>query len=202
MNYRSTDEPFGARLIDRLLADRLGKDMVFLDNRTIPLGVAFEPVLLRRLRTSDALLVVIGRRWLRKVDGRRAIDDENDWVRREIVEALNCGILVIPVLMGEVTLPKREELPEDIRVISSHEYHLVGVKDPESDVDRLVERLAEQTWLRAVANAQPGAAEGEQEGAGRSSQITVRRVRNTGAMAIGTGASATSTRGQGLNQPR
>ncbi|MGH3792738.1 MAG: hypothetical protein ACRDQ9_18475 [Pseudonocardiaceae bacterium] len=46
--------------------------------------------LLGRVRTAPVLLAVVGPRWLTATDptGRRRIDDPDDWVRRELAEAL------------------------------------------------------------------------------------------------------------------
>ena len=51
------------------------------------------------------LLAVIGPHWLTVRDraGRRKVDLEADWTRREILEAFDCGITVIPVLIGKET---------------------------------------------------------------------------------------------------
>jgi hypothetical protein len=63
------------------------------------------------------VLVVIGPGWLKSFDqwGRRRLDLEGDWVRREIVLALTENKTVIPVLVRGATLPPAEALPEIVR---------------------------------------------------------------------------------------
>ncbi|MDQ3222358.1 MAG: toll/interleukin-1 receptor domain-containing protein, partial [Gemmatimonadota bacterium] len=89
INYRGEDSQTCAALLDRELSERFGKDRVFLDSRSIPVGEDFVEVLLGRLRTCSVLLVVIGPHWLTLTDqaGRRRIDSPADWIHREIVEA-------------------------------------------------------------------------------------------------------------------
>jgi TIR domain len=100
INYRGEDSQTAAALIDRELAARFGSDQVFLDCRSIPAGSDFVEELLGRVRSCSVLLVVIGPRWLTLADeaGQRRIDDPQDWLRREIVEAFAHARRVIPVL--------------------------------------------------------------------------------------------------------
>jgi len=120
INYRGEDSQTAAALIDRELTARFGSDQVFLDCRSIPTGSDFAEQLLERVRACSVLLVVIGPRWLTLADdaGHRRIDDPQDWLRREIVEALALGLRVIPVLTDGVTLPTQAQLPQDIAGLS------------------------------------------------------------------------------------
>jgi len=124
ISYRDDDSDIAAALIDRELTARFGSDLVFLDCRSIPVGVDFIDELLGRLRACSVLLVVMGPRWLNLVNavGERRIDSPADWVRREIAEALAHGLRVIPVLLDGATLPAAEELPHDIAGLSRRQY--------------------------------------------------------------------------------
>jgi TIR domain-containing protein len=123
INYRGEDSQTAAVLIDRELAARFGSDQVFLDCRSIPAGADFVEELLGRLRVCSVLLVVIGPHWLTLTNaaGERRIDDPQDWIRREIVEAFTHGLRVVPVLTDGVTLPAGEELPDDIAGLLSRQ---------------------------------------------------------------------------------
>src|SRR5262249_3605363 len=116
INYRGEDSDTAAALIDRELSASLGSDRVFLGSRSIPAGADFAEEILGRLRACSVLLVVIGPRWLTLADAaeQRLIDDPQDWVRREIAEALAAGLRVIPVLTDNATLPAKADLPPDI----------------------------------------------------------------------------------------
>lgn len=139
INYRSSDEPFAALLIDKALSGRLGSGRVFRDSRTIRPGIHFPPEIWSALQQCRVLVAVIGQRWLRPgPDGQRRIDDPTDYVRREIAEALRRDVLVVPVLVGETPLPtERDELPPDIAGISSRQYLHLRVRNAEYDVLRL-----------------------------------------------------------------
>jgi hypothetical protein len=124
INYRGEDSQTAAALIDHELVNRFGNDQVFLDSRSIPAGVDFVEELLGRLRACSVLLVVIGPRWLTLTDqtGRRLIENPQDWIRREIVEAFTHNLRVIPVLTDGATLPRETDLPADIAALSRRQY--------------------------------------------------------------------------------
>jgi len=67
----------------------------FLDNRSITLGQDFVPTLLNAASRMAVLLLRIWNNWLRTDgSGRRLINDLDDWVHGEIVEALAASVLV------------------------------------------------------------------------------------------------------------
>ena len=145
INYRGDDSETAAALIDRELAARFGKDQVFLDSRSILAGSDFVEELLERLQTCSLLLVVIGPRWLTLTDaaGRRRIDDPQDWVHREIVEAFAHGLRVIPVLMDGVRRPAEDELPDDIAGLGRRQDVPLRRRHTSRDLDYLVECIAQ-----------------------------------------------------------
>jgi TIR domain len=158
INYRGEDSDTAAVLIDRELTAQFGSDQVFLDSRSIPVGVDFAEELLGRLRACSVLLVVIGRRWLTLTDaaGARRIDDPQDWIRREIVEALANGLRVIPVLTADVRLPAKEDLPDDISGLSRHQYVPLRRRYASTDLALLVNRItdAEPELAKVAARRQ------------------------------------------------
>ena len=104
---------------------------------------------------SDAVLILIGQRWLTATDqnGRRRIDDGRDFVRREIELALRDGKLVIPVLVDGAAMPPADALPESIRDLAYR--HAMQVRpggDFQSDMHRLIVALEENT---AALRARP-----------------------------------------------
>jgi len=143
INYRGDDSHNVATLIDRELVARLGGELVFLDNRSIPVGTDFVDELLPRLRSCSVLLVIIGQRWLTLTDtaDRRRIDDPQDWVRREIVEAFAREIRVIPVLTDGAQLPGEGELPDDIADLSRRQRLRLPHRHTKTDLTVLIERI-------------------------------------------------------------
>lgn len=158
INYRTSDEPLAALLIDQALTAILGADRVFRDHRSIPLGVHFPPEIWEAVQSCSVFLAVIGRRWLDPDDaGRRRIDDPRDYVRREIAEVLRRRIAVIPVLVGDTALPSPDLLPADIAGLSSRQYAHLRLRGAEYDIDRLVSEL-HAVISRAGPTGTPGAA--------------------------------------------
>ena len=101
INYRTSDSLATATLLDRELSSRFGEEEIFRAGRCIGGGKKFPEEIRKALRKCDVLLALIGPGWrdARTADGGRALDDEDDWVRCELVEALALGLTVIPVLL-------------------------------------------------------------------------------------------------------
>lgn len=142
VSYRRDDsQGFAGRLADDL-DELLGDDRVFRDIE-IPIGSDFTDVLHRAIAASDALLVVIGRRWAgRSDDGLQSrLFDETDWVRIEIEAALAQRKQVIPVLVGGARMPSAEELPGSIRQITKLQAAVLDDRHWNDGVDELADRL-------------------------------------------------------------
>src|SRR5262249_14200668 len=74
--------------------------------------------------------------------GRRRLEDENDWVRREIELALSRGVVVIPLLLKSVAMPDSLRLPPSLHPL----VYLNALKvrnDPDFDHDmkRVIDRI-------------------------------------------------------------
>jgi hypothetical protein len=138
INYRSSDAHTAAAL-----SDRFGAESIFLDYENIPLGRDFEPELLGRVRSCAVLLVVVGNRWLDGEVGQRPIDNPDDWVRREILEALEHDIPVVPVLVeGVEAIPDR--LPAELAFLTNRQYFVVRHRSHRMGIGDLGDYLARQ----------------------------------------------------------
>jgi hypothetical protein len=148
VSYRRDDsEAITGRIFDRLVAN-YGKESVFRDIDNIPPGVDFRKHIDGALKETDVLMVVIGRRWLGSVkQGSARIHDEADPVRIEVETALQRGIPVIPVLVGETKMPTAAQLPPSLKEFAFR--NAVRV-DSGQDFDHHTERL-----MRAMARALP-----------------------------------------------
>jgi hypothetical protein len=146
LNYRSEGESSLATLLDEMLSAELGRDVVFLDYRSITLGQDFVPALLNAVRRAAVLLVIIGRDWLRTDEsGRRLVDDPDDWVRREIVEALSANVLVVPVLVGDRPQLVADELPDDLKIVARLQYARIRHRHQPQDIRNLITLLVTQS---------------------------------------------------------
>ena len=140
ISYRRSDSPYVARSIYKELAAHYGDESVVFDVDSIPRGFDFAKYLERQVHECDVLLVIIGTQWLGiNKDGTRRIDDPNDWVYIEIEAALNRDIPVIPVLVGDTSMPAGVQLPDGIRRLSRRNSAEVRPgRDFEIDLERLI----------------------------------------------------------------
>jgi len=143
INYRRDDTaPYAGRLYDRLTA-HFGADQVFIDIDQIEPGEDFVEVINRKVGACEIAVVSIGPNWLSATDasGKRRLDDEEDFVRMEIIAALERKIRVIPVLVGGARMPRREDLPEALAPLSRRNAIELSETRFHADVNRLIEAI-------------------------------------------------------------
>ncbi|MGW9207376.1 toll/interleukin-1 receptor domain-containing protein [Embleya sp. NPDC055664] len=154
VNYRTGDEEATAALVDHELSRRFGSERVFRAGKSIEPGRRFPQALITALRRSSVLLAVIGSGWMeaRAAQGGRALDDPEDWTRREIIEALESGSLVIPVLVGRAVRLERELLPPALADLADHQYRRLDHRNIEVGLAQLGNNLAELVPQLAAAD--------------------------------------------------
>jgi CHASE2 domain-containing sensor protein len=142
ISYRRGDAAASAgRLYDRLVL-RLGDDHVFRDVDKIAAGDDFVRVLDERLASCDALLAVIGPRWLDASDARgRRLEQPDDFVRRELEAALARDVRVVPVLVEGATVPSARAVPPSLQALAVRNAATLDDASFEADFDRLVDDL-------------------------------------------------------------
>lgn len=150
ISYRRDDSAgFAGRLTDAL-EQRLGAGSVFRDVDDIRPGDDFEAVIERGLQQVQAVLVVIGPGWLEAAaDGRRRLDQPDDFVRREVESALASGKPVVPILVGGASMPDAAALPPALRGLANRQALAMGDASWAADLARLQAVLAQ--WLEAPA---------------------------------------------------
>ena len=143
INYRTSDVPYGAAMLDTALSQHFGTACVFRASRSIAPGDRWEAEMMAAVAGCGVLLAVIGRGWLDAQDdrGNRRLDDPEDFVRREIKIALERGIRVVPVLMEDVRRLDGVGLPEDIAELVSHQSVRVHYRSSTVDIPHLVSEL-------------------------------------------------------------
>ncbi|EPH46220.1 TIR domain-containing protein [Streptomyces aurantiacus] len=159
VNYRTEGGKELAYRCEEALTDRFGPDSVFLAGSAIELGNDFTQELPRAVRRSRVLLVLIDEQWLDAPDprrpGRRALTNPQDWVRREIEEAFDSGVLVVPLLAGrrlEQLAPHR--LPKSIAQLAVCQYARIQSRTFATDLAGLADRLVQQVPGLAVMDRQ------------------------------------------------
>jgi TIR domain len=157
ISYRRDDSaPYAGRISDRLIA-HFGAGQVFMDIDHIAPGEDFIEVIERTVGACKTTIVLIGRNWLdsRDAEGRRRLDDPEDFVRLEVAASLVQTVRVVPVLVGGATMPGARDLPEAIAPLARR--HAIEVSDARfhSDCDRLIEALSKKPPARAAQTDEP-----------------------------------------------
>jgi formylglycine-generating enzyme required for sulfatase activity len=143
ISYRRDDSAGHAGRVHDHLEREFGRDLLFMDVDAIPLGANFVKVLDEEIAACDVLLAIIGPGWLdaRDENGKRRLENPNDFVRIEIANALKRGISVIPILLEGTRVPKAEQLPEDLKELGLHQGLDVRHASFANDMGRLVTML-------------------------------------------------------------
>jgi hypothetical protein len=143
ISYRRDDSAAEARRLFDRLAARFGADRIFLDAVTLQPGQDFAEAIHEKVAFCDALVVVIGPRWLdsRTTDGRRRLDEPDDWVRLEIASALREDIAVIPALVNGAALPSARQLPAPIAPLTNYQVVELRAAQLDRDLERLEQAL-------------------------------------------------------------
>lgn len=155
LSYRRADAPAYARLLQHALRDRIPDAHVFMDMDAIEAGVDFVRVIREAINSCAVLVAVIGRQWATLTDeqGRRRIDDPDDYVRFEVRAALERGVRVIPVLVDGARPLQREHLPSELYELAALNALEVSHSHYDFDVDRLLNSIrrviGEASMIRA-----------------------------------------------------
>lgn len=148
ISYRRADSGPQAGRLYSALTQKFGQENVFMDTSDIEPGELWPRELDDALRSANSLLVVIGPDWLKASNewGERRIDQENDWVRREIETTIVDGKGILPVLVRDARLPPPDKIPGSISYLTKrqkvdlreaywdHDVHLVLARFQPQDV--------------------------------------------------------------------
>ena len=150
ISYRREDTaPAAGRVYDRL-CQLLSKPNVFFDVSTIAGGEIFDRKLMSEIERSDAVLVFIGKLWLAVKGGRARLAEPGDYVRAEVSAALQRSVLVLPVLVDGARMPQPDQLPDDIRAITSRNALPLRHESFDDDAENIVAAV-----LGVAAGARP-----------------------------------------------
>lgn len=162
ISYRRQDGPgMAGRIFDKL-TERFGHDAVFMDVEGIPPGSDFRQHITSRIDEAKVLLALIGSNWLRASGPKGRLDDQNDFVRKELEAAFERGVPVIPGLLGNTPMPRAEDLPNSIaRLAYLNPTRVNDGADFQRHIERLMLELEVRLGvlspperIRAVAEAQ------------------------------------------------
>jgi hypothetical protein len=201
ISYRRADAQGWAGRLGEDLAQAFGDVARFFDLASIPPGADFIVEIERAVASADAVLVLIGPRWLdlRNEHDARRLDDPNDVVAAEVSLALTRPAPVIPVLLGGATMPGVAALPEKLQSLARRNAFELSDSRWDYDRDRLFAALEASTSL----NRRPAATAGGGVSVGAELQINNSEVgRVTGVRGPAPGGSVDVLKGAAINNTK
>ena len=143
ISYRRADSAEWASRLYRHLSMRFGADLIFQDVDDIHPGDNWLETIHRELQSCQVFLVLIGPHWLVDQRGRKRLEDPQDILRMEVIQALSSKGVVIPTLVGAAGIPPGEALPDPLKPLVLRQ--AVSLRDESwiPDLEFLMERLRE-----------------------------------------------------------
>ena len=142
VSYRRKDSMHFSGWLGERLINNFGADRVFIDRDALGPGADFPEAITDAVASCRVLLAIIGPDWLTATDelGRR-IENADDFVRLEIEEALARNVPIIPILVDDTAMPRRQDLPGSLAGMAERQAFIIHSESFSYDTDRLVERL-------------------------------------------------------------
>lgn len=158
ISYRRADSPGYVRALLSEMRNTFGGKQVFLDMEDIAAGSDFPIIINEAVRNCELLLALIGPNWieLRDENGQRRIENLTDFVRLEISAALERKIPIIPVLLENAKMPKADELPNELKQLSTLEGITLTYDRWDDDIARLfaaIERITVEPKVARLYSA-------------------------------------------------
>src|ERR1700726_697180 len=156
ISYRRQDASYPAgRLYDNL-HNRFPQNEIFMDVDSLKPGIDFVQTIEERVGACDVLVAVIGKHWLSAADeeGRRRLDNPEDYVRLEVGTALKRGVRVIPALVEGASMPQPSQLPEDLKPLARRNALNVSHDRFRADSERLIDSVEEVLEASRVESEQ------------------------------------------------
>jgi pterin-4a-carbinolamine dehydratase len=143
LSYRRADTTAQTLALKLELEKSFSAAQVFMDNSAIDGGEQFPDELDHALRAAKVIIAVIGKNWQGDLEnGNRRIDNENDWVRKEIEYALSDNRdSFIPLFLDNAAAMTTAELPEKLKRLASTQFIKIDSSNWENSIKALLELL-------------------------------------------------------------
>jgi hypothetical protein len=114
-----------------------------MDLDSIEAGLDFAEVIRNAVDSCAVLVALIGRQWATVADeqGRRRLDDPDDYVRFEVQTALKRGVRVIPVLVDNARPLRQQHLPAELHKLTRLNALELSYGRYQYDSDRLLDLI-------------------------------------------------------------
>ena len=111
-----------------------------MDLDSIEAGRDFAKVIQEAVDSCAVLIALIGRQWATITDeeGRRRLENPEDYVRSEVQAALERGVRVIPVLLDGTKPLRQQQLPSELQQLARLNAFELSYGRYEYDADRLL----------------------------------------------------------------
>lgn len=140
ISWRHDDAPDPTLQLLYAIEAKLRPEEIFFDENSLTLGLDWQRNLEEAVSSCDAVLAVIGPRWLELLEVK-AQSGGPDFLKFELEIALKREIPVIPVYVDETPFLEREQLPETIADLAGRQgRRLRGVPHRHSDLGEIARR--------------------------------------------------------------
>lgn len=149
ISYRRKDADVYAGRLHEALTREFGQDDVFFNLFSIRGGEQFPWTLQQAAWHSKVMVVLMGPDWAGEYQSpgedfkRHAISNDFDYVRREVLAALDSGTVIIPVLVSGADLPSSLPLGQEFLALGDTQALELGARYWQSDVNGLIEAIRE-----------------------------------------------------------
>jgi hypothetical protein len=145
ISYRKDDSISEAGRLEQSLVLAFGKGTVFYDRNRLKPGMEWDKELEEKVSQAKIVIPLIksSGAWLgvNIDDGERRIDDENDWVRKELEAAIQLEKIIIPVFIEQGKFPKEQALPESLRRLTKKQGYPVRLDFWENDINVIIQTI-------------------------------------------------------------
>lgn len=158
ISYRRQDSADETRRVYDLFSTIFGKEQLFRDLDSIKPGTNFVETIDRVIGDASIVLAIIGPNWSSSQDknGKRRLDNKNDYVRIEIARTLVKKKPLIPILVCGAEMPDEEEIPSELH--SMLRIHAMHLRDDYFNSD--LEQLSDH--VKSILNKHSGAGTSQQ----------------------------------------
>jgi TIR domain len=138
LSYRRADTAAQTLALKLELEKSFSAVQVFIDNKAIDAGEQYPDEIDHALRGAKVIIAVIGKDWRGMLaDGTARIEDENDWVQREVKFALDHNSdSFIPVLLNDAPAMTKDRLPDKLRKLAGTEFIRIDLSNLDSTISR------------------------------------------------------------------
>lgn len=149
ISYRRDDSSADAGRLRAALVKHFGVNQIFRDIDTVRAGEDLYDVTEKSVQSCDILIAIIGKRWLTISNGSvRRLDEPDDFLRLEIATALSRGIPVVPVLVQGATIPRAQDLPDELQSLTRRKAFELSDARWDYDVRQLIKELRQLSGLQ------------------------------------------------------